>query len=474
MIHQLYITHCSCGTSYFSSEKDKTPERASVPLGYSVRSASVSQEEARKIYTAIESLMYYHLPVDGSASDLDAKQLPRRFFYIPSVDGKPVIGSVSYRKEDSAGRPGAYFAHALYGDGEKPWMSRTVLQMYNSSLWRVADGTDIPDSLPVLDMASVTPLTDGSPISDSVFEDWISGKTEWKTSFSGRESVVVQEQFEQFFAGAMSVWKDASKKIILVADSNTAALFYYGLLRLAPGGWGTHAAFSTYESAPMDFPGRLCATTFFDPMKNDLSSEMYAGHFIFNVFTGRYSPSGVKPSAVYLPALPGESVQYPLSDKGECSYTRTVVNRLKTSSWTGVSALQQLSAAMGLKPGGNPDSVIATEFALTHQIGLTLRLLSQENPVDVVYLNRSFSPDIVPIWRQSSAAAELLQSQLSLGLSQIDINESNVADKLKLIIGTQAHLMILELLGTQSSDQKSRTTRPGRTSTTSSACAGKS
>ena len=75
---------------------------------------------------------------------------------------------------------------------------------------------------------------------------------------------------------------------------------------------------------------------------------------------------------------------------------------------------------------------------------------------------------------ESSAAAELLQSQLSLGLSQIDINESNVADKLKLIIGTQAHLMILELLGTQSSDQKSRTTRPGRTSTTSSACAGKS
>ena len=152
MIHQLYITHCTCGSSYFSSENDKAPERASVPLGYSVRSSSAPKEDARKIYTAVESLMYYHLSVDGSLSDLDAEKLPRRFFYLPSVDGRPVIGCVSYRKEDSAGRPGAYFAHVLYGDGEKPWMTRTVLQMYKSSFWRTADGTDIPASLPTLDM----------------------------------------------------------------------------------------------------------------------------------------------------------------------------------------------------------------------------------------------------------------------------------------------------------------------------------
>ena len=455
MIHQLYITHCTRGSSYFSSETDKTPEQASVPLGYSVRSASADKEEARKIYTAIESQMYYHLPSDGSASDIDAVKAPRRFFYLPSVDGKPVIGCVAYRKEDTAGRPGSYFAHVLYGDGEKPWMSRTVLQMYKSNFWRGIDGADIPDSLPTIDMDSVTSLTDGSPISDSVFENWVGGKTEWKTAVNGEEIVVRPEQFEQFFAGAMSVWKDATKKIILVADSDTAALFYYGILRLAPGGWGTHAAFSTYESAPMDFPGRLCATTFVNPMKNDLSSEMYAGHFVFNVFTGRYSAPGVKPAAVFLPALPGESVQYPLSEKGECSYTKTIINRLKTNSWTGASALQQLSAAMGLKPGGNPDAVIATEFVLTHQIGLTLRLISQGNPADVVYLNRSFSPDVVPIWRQSKLAAELLQKQLIQGLSQIDIDETNVAEKLKLIVGTQAHLMILELLGTQSTDPKS-------------------
>ena len=455
MIHQLYITHCTYGASYFSSAEDKASERASVPLGYSVRSASAEQEDARKIFTAIESQMYYHLPSDGAASDIDAVKAPRRFFYLPSVDGKPVIGCVAYRKEDTAGRPGSYFAHVLYGDGEKPWMTRTVLQMYKSNFWRGIDGTDIPDSLTTLDMASVTPLTDGSPISDSVFENWISWKTEWKTAVNGEEIVVRPEQFEQFFAGAMSVWKDASKKIILVADSDTAALFYYGILRLAPGGWGTHAAFSTYESAPMDFPGRLCATTFLNPMKNDLSSEMYAGHFVFNVFTGRQSPPGVKSAAVFLPALPGESVQYPLSEKGECSYTKTIINRLKTSSWAGASALQQLSAAMGLKPGGNPDAVIATEFVLTHQIGLTLRLIAQGNPADVVYLNRSFSSDVVPIWRQSHLAAELLQKQLIQGLSQIDIDETNVAEKLKLIVGTQAHLMILELLGTQSTDPKS-------------------
>ena len=255
MIHQLYITHCTYGLSYFSSAEDKASERASVPLGYSVRSASADQETSRKIFTAIESQMYYHLPSDGAASDIDAIKAPRRFFYLPSVDGKPVIGCVAYRKEDTAGRPGSYFAHVLYGDGEKPWMPRTVLQMYKSNFWRGIDGTDVPDSLPALDMASVTPLTDGSPISDSVFENWISGKTEWKTVVNGEEFVVRPEQFEQFFAGAMSVWKDASKKIILVADSDTAALFYYGVLRLAPGGWGTHAAFSTYESAPMDFPG---------------------------------------------------------------------------------------------------------------------------------------------------------------------------------------------------------------------------
>ena len=454
MAHQLYITHCTHGSSYFSSADDKAPERASVPLGYSVRSASAEAEDARKIYSAIESQMYYHLPMDGSVSDIVTEKTPRRFFYLPTVDGKPVIGCVSYRKEDSAGRPGSYFAHVLYGDGEKPWASRTVLQMYKSNFWRTADD-DVPASLPTLDMASVTPLTDGSPISDSVFENWISGKTEWKTSVNGEEKIIRPELFEQFFTGALSVWKDASKKIILVADSDTAALFYYGALRLAPGGWGTHAAFSTYESAPMDFPGRLCATTFFNPMKNDLPSEMYTGHFVFNVFTGRQSPLEAKPSAIILPALPGESVQYPLTEKGECSYTKTVLNRLKTSSWAGVSALQQLSAAMGLKPGGNPDAVIATEFVLTHQVGLTLRLIAQGNPADVVYLNRSFSPDVVPIWRQSHSAAELLQKQLVQGLSQLDIDETNVADKLKLVIGTQAHLMILELLGTQSTDPKS-------------------
>ena len=454
MIHQLYITHCTYGSSYFSSETDKTPEQASVPLGYSVRSASAEKEEARKIYTAIESQMYYHLPSDGSASDIDALKAPRRFFYLPSVDGKPVIGCAAYRKEDTAGRPGSYFAHVLYGDGEKPWMSRTVLQMYKSNFWRGVDGADIPDSLPTIDMDSVTSLTDGSPISDSVFENWISGKTEWKTAVNGEEIVVRPEQFELFFAGAMSVWKDATKKIILVADSDTAALFYYGILRLAPGGWGTHAAFSTYESAPMDFPGRLCATTFVNPMKNDLSSEMYAGHFVFNVFTGRHSSPGPKTNPIYLPALPGESVQYPLTDKGECSYAQTIVNRLKINSWAGVSALQQLSAAMNLKVGGNPDSVIATEFVLTHQIGLSLRIMAEGNPTDVGYLNRAFSSDITPIWRQNKSAAELLQKQLSQGITQLDITKSNVADKLKLLIGTQAHLMILELLGTQSSDEK--------------------
>ena len=434
-------------------QAEMTEELSRKPLGYSVRGASVASEQLAKIYASIEAQIYYYLPKDAAKETHTAENSPRRFFYIPSMEGKPVIGQVCYRATDTAGRPGAYFAHVLVGETDSPWKSVDVLRLWNAPFWVKEDEPGLQSELKSYEQVSqIENAMEG--MSDERFAAWINRAEKWYAQSGSEKVEITPAMFEKFMAGVLSVWKDASKKIILVADSATAALFFYGLFRLVPSGWGAHAAFSTYEHSPMDFCGRICATTFDNPQESDLPAELYSHQFVFNVFTGKQTPilALTNPPLAF---VKGDSKRYPITGQGEYSYGKTIVRRLQTDGWTGVAELRQLASALNLKPGSNLDYVVATEHALFRNLGLTLRIIAKGLNDDMLPLSAAFPPHVVPIWRLSSAAAAYMQTQLSQTIRLIDINETNVAAKLQPIIGTGAHLMILELLGTQSSDEKS-------------------
>ena len=115
-IHQLYCTHCTCGTSALEQDKGAMADQV---VGYSVRASSLEGDRLRECYRQIESLLYYYLPRDCPAEaklQHTASSAPKRLVYVPSSDGWEILLQVCYRQTDTVGRPGSYFAHILAHD----------------------------------------------------------------------------------------------------------------------------------------------------------------------------------------------------------------------------------------------------------------------------------------------------------------------------------------------------------------------
>ena len=280
VIHQIYCTHCTHGSSALERREGELAQRV---FGYSARAASAEGEQLRHYYQQIEPYLYYYLPRDTPDDQkllLDAATAPRRLFFIPSAGGLQVAGQVCYRGTDCEGRPGSYFAHVAVqepGDAQPRWTAMDWLRLWGAPGWVHEDSPDTPHLLPAL--ASPADLLGQSApaIDDQVLASFLRESADspamhdpagilperWRTMEPGRRCRWFREALSRYLDAAAA---DPRQPLWLVVEPAVAALWAYGIARLLPEGpLRNDLGFSTFETDPQRAVAPLAATWFHDP-----------------------------------------------------------------------------------------------------------------------------------------------------------------------------------------------------------------
>lgn len=286
LIHQLYCTHCTHGSSALERSQG---EMAARMLGYSVRAGSLEGDRLRQLYRQVERYISYHLPRDtpGHAKlEWTAAAAPRRLVFIPSAGRLQVIALVSYRQRDSAGRPGSYFAHVLCREprpAESAWTAADALRLWNAPGWVAEDAAEHPFVLPALARADSL-LGGASPaIDDAAFLRFLQGAR-------GAEDAWLPERWRQmpareraaFFQRALGALIAAGtarrQTVFLAVEPEVAALLFYGAARLVPpGDLRASIGVSTFEPSADRLVTALAATTFYDPQTAEFRIDELRG-----------------------------------------------------------------------------------------------------------------------------------------------------------------------------------------------------
>lgn len=289
-IHQIYCTHCTHGSSALERREGDLAGRM---LGYSARAGSLQAAALRKCYRQVEHYAYYYLPRDTPGEQklrLTASTAPRRLIYLTAGDGLQMVGQICYRPRDTEGRPGSYFAHVLFSDqsdvavegASQPaaaaWRAVDCLKLWRAPGWVEEDSPEIPFMLrpfagpeemsrqmlgqqpPAVDdevlMALLTSPADGA------FHD-PGGVVppRWRRQDPRQRRAVLIEALD----GLLQLGTGGGS-LLLVAEPSVAALIFYGMLRLLPGGrLRDGVSFSTFEPDPQRLCTTLAATRFHDP-----------------------------------------------------------------------------------------------------------------------------------------------------------------------------------------------------------------
>ena len=173
-IHQIYITHCTHGSSALERREGELAHRM---LGYSARAGSLDASELRRCYRQIERYVYYYLPRDTPGEQKlcqTAATAPRRLVYLPG-DELQIVGQVCYRPTDSDGRPGSYFAHVLFRDlrdGAPAWSAVDCLRLWHAPGWVEEDSPRHPFRLPPLPTLDSFLAGQRSAIDDQVLSEF--------------------------------------------------------------------------------------------------------------------------------------------------------------------------------------------------------------------------------------------------------------------------------------------------------------
>ena len=416
-VHQIYITHCTHGSSALERREG---ELASRMLGYSARAGSLHAAELRRCYRHIERYVYYYLPRDTPAEDklsLTASSAPRRLIFHPSAGGVQLVGQVCYRPTDTQGRPGSYFAHVLWqpcDDKAQGWSAADCLRLWNARGWAQEDHVDIPFLLPSLTSAEELLAGQRPAIDDRVLRSFLTADgtlplddpgrvipARWRNASLAQRRQIVQQVLEAVLQQGIQ----GRQGVLLLAEAELAALLLYAATRLLPRcALSADLSFSTFEPNPDRLCTLLAATQSHDPRTADLRAESYRG-------------SG--------PAVVNTFV--PRQENGpECTaYARGVLQRLLDEGWE------------------------AVDLALTH--------LARCGPRSLDDLNRAAHADRgVPLllagsrpsgddWRRTFAA-EYLGHAVRHHLARL-AHDSNALQRLA---GTPAQVPLLELAGTQS------------------------
>jgi len=311
VIHQVYCTHCTYGTSALERRQDELAER---PLGYGPRASSLETKEAlRECFRDVERFLYYYLPSDTPHEEflrLDAfsPKAPPRFFYYPSTRGRQMLGQVCYRPEDTSGRPGSYFAHVLVSEPDsEPWSPAKCLELWGASFW-VREDKNIRsfDLEPRNSFAEflkdpqgtvrggVKPAIGGKVLASFLttppgkdFKDDPGGviPERWKNESKERRRKLLTEILDGFLHLPVS---GRQQSVLLVVEPSLAALLFYGVASLLPDAIARRISFSTYEPYPDRLTVALAATCFHSSDETDLEPGVYRRPgFAYNTFTGK-------------------------------------------------------------------------------------------------------------------------------------------------------------------------------------------
>jgi hypothetical protein len=349
-IDRLYCTHCTFGTSALESH---TPENADKVLGYSVRASSVSDVDRgrlEQLFSAVERRLLYELPRDtptGKKETLDAATAPRRLTFLPNLGGFQIVGQISYRSRDTAGRPGSYFADVIVGEvartgagkvgqGQQPvdcrWSPTECLRLWSANHEGEPQGDWWCDSeeelaaqaakgrvTPAVPDGELADLRGNAPACVGDAELWSFLNTPPNGIFDDRGRIIPPrwreipiEDRRSLVASLLQATIDLLKNrgrgsVVLAAEPSVAALVFYGVYRLLPEALTLHSdqvpglSFSTYEQFPERPMTNLVATTFFDidNPANDLPAEVYQRGFACNTFRQPFKYGKTQPVGPY-------------------------------------------------------------------------------------------------------------------------------------------------------------------------------
>ncbi|HEX5445214.1 MAG TPA: hypothetical protein VFW87_15350, partial [Pirellulales bacterium] len=420
MIHQIYCTHCTYGTSVLEQREGELAERV---LGYSARAASLAdRNELRGYYRQIERFLSYYLPSDTPPEEkprLDAPSAPRRFFVLPSLGNLQMVGQVSYRATDTAGRVGSYFAHVVFaprsssGPTTSAWPTVEGLRLWQAP-WVDQDSPDLPFGLPELERlddlwAGARPALDDelvlrflqTPAGETLDDPAEVVPPRWR-------SVPAAERIELLvntLQGLLALGLPRRASVLVVMEPSVAALVFYGVARLLPAALLEGVSFSTFEPTTERLPVTVAATTFYHPDSSDVRPDLYRrGGLVLNTYTGRMSESGPPPGG----------------------YARFIVERLLADGWSNVDRLLESFEQAGAKRPEDLEMLAKTHPLISH-------VLSAE-PLDD------------GAWRGSNVAANYLRQEVRHQLA----NAQPGWPELRQVVGSPNHLQVLELVAGES------------------------
>ena len=388
-------------------------------LGYSARAGSLEATDLRRYYRQIERYLYYYLPRDTPAEEklrLSAATAPRRLFFIPSAAGLQIAGQVCYRATDTEGRPGSYFAHALFrqeNSGPARWSALGCLRLWRAPGWVEEDSAGIPFRLPELDAPKDLMGARRPAIGDRVLQSFLTvaagGEFDdpaqvipprWREKEAKQRAAIVIDAMDSF----LDLDLRQRQSLLLVVEPEVAALVFYAVARLLPRGPIADAvSFCTFEPNPDRLCTVLAATTFFDPSISDLRPDAYRQPgTVINTYLNRRSERRRPPGR----------------------YAAEIVGALVQGGWPAVNRRLENLESLPIRENDELERLAVLER-------LRPALLSAGPlPLD-------------PQWRGQPLAAEYLRkmAQSELGAT------ADAESRLRPLLGTPAHLLVLELVG---------------------------
>ena len=313
-VDQFLFTHCTFASSFLDR---RAGENSDLPKGYGPRSSSLPADRLNEVVQRVEGLFHYSLPRDTPPEDkliLHAGSAPRRLVYLPDSAGLQVAVQVCYRQEDTGGRPGSFFSHALVREtmaGQPDWTPLEVVSLWaatthrggegESPFWYAEDDESLPFDLPAFE--SLDALRDSIAsrcLDDGVLASFLQSATEddfedpaglipdrWKRRPLQQRRWLLEELVSAFVE---SLERDVS--VLLVAEPSFAALLFYALMRSLsfPSVFPAEAfSFSTYEAEPDDVLTRLAAIPL--PAGGlQVDEDLRVGHVIIDTFADERMP----------------------------------------------------------------------------------------------------------------------------------------------------------------------------------------
>ncbi len=325
-----------------------------------------------------------------------------------------MLGQISYRQQDTVGRPGSYFGHVLFSerDGD-PWSVLDCLQLWGAG-WADEDSPDLPFDLPTLDELGRLRRGLQPIINDALLLSFLKtppGKPfddphglipeRWKITSEAERTALLTDVLREY----LSLGANRRESVLLVIEPRVAALIFYGVARLLPrGALRDEISFSTFEPSADRLPVALAATTFHLPETTDLRPELYRGRgYVNNTFLKKCS-------------------ERPRADG---TYARVVVEKLLATDWPDIDRVLH-----GFETANARNSRDLEDLAQTLELVPTLLDPAAE----------------LPHMQRSPVALSYLGHAVRERLAR-EPADSRLVSKL---VGTRRHLSTLELIATDS------------------------